>query len=606
MLPQSGLGQVTKPFVCLVLALSVALQPLGAFAQTPPLRGQEFSGQRFEGVEFFKRPDGFDEAAWGKYLAEELRAAGPTNVERILESGEALVPLMIAYKNYYGRCLKMLESIKAIHGEKAFLEKLSTPPNIVCNEMPELGVMEFSNVDGVPIGKIRHQKSGVAFLLYDEDLHNRSSAHFKRYVAKQHYDAGQTRTEKTYVDEAGKRRKFKLGRDTILMGIKSVPDAELEGQFGPGMVEVLPRQRGLGPWWQATYKRPTTDDFVLGVFAGIAQALTTGALAWGLSQLLPGFDNHGAPAAIALWGQLFGTTIGTLQSTYSNWRNRGPKWARQAKTQSVSLAYYLGVYLITTSGAQHLSLQDFSLSEVHLTAMAEYLRTMTLLGAAATLHPWHNGFANQEMRNSLDYLARAEQETGKDAGTKTIPFPKSLRWNSEAGRPDVEFGSVPFNLYLPWLMKNPETGKREFGFRPTPVTRRFWNRQIAYYLPANSIKFFDQVFFNSTIGLAMAGAIPAAVPLISVGLFWTTILGSVYTVNRHLATHHPDIAQKLKVRQETWFYYPEDIAQRLRGFASRRVQWAREIFTRNQSAESMTNDGCTQALESNDRPLGTS
>ena len=533
-----------------LLALILAIQPSVSYGagkkKELPRHVPAFEGQAFEGVDHFARPSEADNKAWSEYLKSELQNREKTNIEKVKESGDDLVQLMISYKNFYAKSMRKINSmLNNVGYEKTFYEM---DHGRLAYEDLELGRMEFTNIDGEPVAKIVHEKSGVAFIIYDEDLVERDSKHFHKYIARQHYDPGSNKVRK-YLDENGKKKRIWYGRDTLIMGIKGDLVAE-------NNIEVKPRKRSIKHWWKATYAHPDKKTAVLGVLSGLAQFVSVGAIAQAVAWMLPGYEPGSAPAMIASFTLAYGTLFGVWNSTYQNWRSRGPKLIRDAKNMSVSVGYYFGVYLLSQGFLQQVTVTDMSLDPSQIAAFAqntlasaseidlasvtdtvkagiEKIKDMRPLAMVAATHFFHNFWANNEFKNIGYWLQQIEELEYRDKHNVTVPVP---------------------------VMKFNEKGQKVLGTKrvETPMPRRFWNRQFIYYLPVNWAKFLDQVWFAWTIGPAMSGQYPEWLPLLSIFGFWGGIHASYRTINWWAYKNHKEAAEKLHIREESKYYFMLD------------------------------------------------
>jgi hypothetical protein len=536
----------------LVLSLLIAIEP--ALAKIPPAQHvPQFSGQAYEGVEHFPRPLESDEKAWSEFLENEIKNAEPTNLEKIAKTNPDIVQLMLKYRDIFAKARVEIDAlIDQVGQEKFILDHLDA--NKVVYVDGELGKMEFTNVEGHPVGKITHQPSGVSFLVYDENEIERASKHLQVYIARQHYDAGATRKETKYIDVDGKTKKIRAGRDVVLMGIKTEAPKEIS-------VEVSARKRGFKNWWHATYKTPSKRNVMEGFFSGILQFGSSYALAEMVAHILPGYVNGDTPLLVAGFTFAFGTVIGIWNSFYQNWRSRGPKYVRDLKAMSLSLAYYFGVAMITSYGVQEITVIDPSISTSQavgffqaffnsiMTDPAQFatdkakdfttwmtsITGLSGLALAAKMHFYHNFLANNELKNIGYWLQRIEEIERRDLKVynKIIPIPIGIQRNAETEKLEVKN----------WDLK-------------IGISRRFLNRQVIYYLPVNWTKFIDQVWFGTTIGPALNGTLPPYFPFLSMAGFWSVVIGSTYWVNWWAYKKHTDAAERLKIREDVPYYFP--------------------------------------------------
>lgn len=548
----------------LLLSLLIALEPALAI-------------QAREGLKYFPRVEASDEKAWSDFLAEEIRNAEPTNIEKVAKTEPDLVQLMIEYRDVFANARREIDQLIEKVGEEKFRTDYLDANKVVHNDSVH-GKMEFTSIDGQPVGKITHEPSGVAFLVYDENEIPRASKHLEQYIARQHYDAGTTRKEKYTVDDNGKKKKIRAGRDVILMGIKN--DSK------DVSVEVSERKRGLKHWWRATYKTPSQRNVMEGFFSGILQFGSSYALAEMVAHILPGYVHGDTPLMVAGFTFAFGTILGIWNSFYQNWRARGPKWARDLKAMSLSLSYYFGVALITSTGSQELTLIDPSLSlsqtvgffQAFFNSMASdpaqfaadqvkdfksWIAAITGAGAlavAAKMHFYHNFLANNELKNIGYWLQRVEEIERRDLKVyqAEIPIPVGIKRSDSTG--DLELKN--------WDVK-------------IGMSRRFINRQIIYYLPVNWTKFIDQVWFGTTIGPAITGDLPAYFPFLSVAGFWSVVLGSTYWINWWSYKKHTDAAERLKIQQESAYYYPSFYVDKVKKFFSKGVAACEKLLGKN-------------------------
>ncbi len=525
--------------ICLLLSFSLSLPSLASKTPTPK-HSPQFQGQSYEGVNHFPKPEVEDEKAWSEYLENELKNAEKTNLEKVAGTGVDLVQLMIRYKQFYAKSRVEIDNKIAEVGTERFVTDFLDRDKVYFEDA-DLGKMEFTNIDGEPVAKIVHKESGVSFIIYDEDRLDRNSKHFKTYIARQHYDSGSSREHNKYIDENGKKRKVKLGRDVLLMSIDNEDISK---------VEVNGRKRGFKNWWQATYKKPTwgkrlpDNDIVHGVFSGLAQFFAVGALATLVDFMLPLYDAGNKPLAMATFTLAFGSVFGIWNSFYQNWRSRGGKLKRDIKNMSVSFSYYFGIALIGAAGSQTITLHDLSIDPSTVVAYIQSLfssipspgealntiKNAHPLAALAASHFFINFAINNEFKNVGYWMQRIEEIERKDLGELTVKLPK--------------------------IVKDDETGNRKLKMVKVPyMTKRFMNRQYKYYLPVNMAKFLDQAWFGATIFPAMSGDVPVWFPLLSVFGFFSLTYGSVRALNTWGYKKHEYAVTKLKVREESAYYF---------------------------------------------------
>ena len=277
-----GQTHALRLFTTLLLSVSIALQPVLAkkHKKLVPIHDPAFKGQAFEGLDYFPHADNPDFKKWNEQLRKEVDEAGPTNMEKVRASGADLNELIQAYSEYFIESEKDLLQSREEVGEEMFLERLDE--NFYqYRTRPELGTLEFTTIDGEPVGKIVHEESGVSFIIYNTERTDKNTDHFQSYLARQHYDAG-PKSKVKYRDIDGKKKKVKTGRDVLLMGVKN------HGVIDSEKVELLPREHNLKKWWLATKGKPRAK---LG-FAGAAiQTVSVAGLATimatGLSYALP-------------------------------------------------------------------------------------------------------------------------------------------------------------------------------------------------------------------------------------------------------------------------------------------------------------------------------
>ena len=234
--PPNAASPFSRYLACF-LALILAMQPGFAYADWTfgknglPVHVPDFEGQAAEGINSFARPSAVENnEEWTEYLNDALANRQASNVEKIQQSGDDIVELMLQYKDLFGRSLERIDAMIERYGREAVTQRLKTG-RVKIND-PELGTMEFAEVDGKPVGKIIHAKSGVGFYIYNEDRTNKNSKEFKQYLARQHYDSGTTRHTWKYWDAKGKKKKFQLGRDAILLSVKGRVIGEDGVEFG--------------------------------------------------------------------------------------------------------------------------------------------------------------------------------------------------------------------------------------------------------------------------------------------------------------------------------------------------------------------------------------
>ncbi len=523
-----------RSLLSFVLAALMAFEPALAHAssQNLPQHKPQFEGQTYEGLGYFEKAT--EDRAWGEYLTQQLNQAEPSNLEKIAAGGTDLVKLMAKYRDFFAESMRKVDALAERIGPEGLVKQLDE--NKIYFDDPDLGRMEFTNIDGAPLAKIVHKASGVSFLIYDENMLDRTSKHFQQYLSRQHYDAGMTRRVKKYVDQNGKTHKIRMGRDAVLMSIKDMGDADMSRP--ESRIELAPRKRGFRNWWQATYKAPTGKDVLLGISSGIAQFASIGALATGLAWLLPDYSAHGAPLMTAAFSLAYGSLFGIWCSFYHNWRNRGSRGQIFLKNMAVSMGYYFGVVLIGKYGVQLLTVNDFSVDPAQMVAsiqqsLVALVDVKNSPAAALTLgHFVTNFFTNNEGKFQQVVMPRVFEVERTDLGDLTIPVPKGIARNPETGKLKLQLARIP-----------------------TPIPKRFWNRQIKYYLPLNGAKFLDQAWFGMTLAPALSGAMPIWMPFLSVLGFGAYVAGSIRAITWWAYKYHKDAADKLNVADDSKYYY---------------------------------------------------
>jgi hypothetical protein len=483
-----------------------------------PVHTPQFEGQAFEGLKFFPRPGTDDYKEWTEHIKAQVEIAEKSNIEKVSETEGDLTELMIQYKNFFLESRKEIEEQIEVQGREVFLKRLDS--NLIKFADPNLGVMEFTTVDNEPVAKIIHEKSGVAFVIYDETKVSQNSKHFRKYLARISYKGGTGRKTNLYFDEDGKKRRIEIGRDQLIMGIRS--DNTINGES----IKLSPRLRGIKNYLRAMYKQPTAYDVRLGLTSGFAQYASAGALATALAMVLPDFgDGKSSSDLIAAFSFAYGSVIGIWSSFFHNWRAHGSPITQDLKNMSISLGYYVGVFLLSNNGVTQVTVTDYSFDPSQFLTTAKLIidNPALMLAAAPAAHFFSNFTLNNLAKRYLYGISDV--------------------YSYE--RTDLDKVSL---IWIPYPKKTSEGWKLDF-YKTFDFRQRDLNRQFIYYLPLNWAKFIDQVWFGFTLAPTLKGEFPWWTPLVSTAGFAAFVAGASQAVGYWAHKHHPEAAKAVNIGQ---------------------------------------------------------
>ncbi|MDZ4676975.1 MAG: hypothetical protein SGI74_05635 [Oligoflexia bacterium] len=181
------------------------------------------------------------------------------------------------------------------------------------------GKAELNACDGVYFVRVVHDQSKTAILIIPKKTRSNpsqgvdpNSAHLRQIIARQHIEANET------------------GRNVVKMWL--IGDRILETQYLP---------KDAAQYWRdyfyAKWKKPTTADFTMSLFAGAFMQGSLAIVATALkANIDPAYDFSWYPVVLT---SIFGIGVGTFISTYKNWTRTGTPTMRKFKSSAVSLMF---------------------------------------------------------------------------------------------------------------------------------------------------------------------------------------------------------------------------------------------------------------------------
>ncbi|RME15318.1 MAG: hypothetical protein D6797_06795 [Bdellovibrio sp.] len=340
---------------------------------------------------------------------------------------------------------------------------------------PELGEVEFTDIDGVPVARIIYRPTGVVYLFVDANLVDKRSKHLSKYMARQHHLAGMSRED------------GKSGRDVVLVMLKGDEIFEAESLHKPSFLSK--------DWWttyaQAHYKRPTFDNFLFGAFCGLVQAgsgFAVNCIASYLDSSIPLSYN------VSMLNFAFGTFLGTYAKTYASWVYSGKSKVKSIFKSSVVSA----LYAYTLVGLQGGWASVFPIG-----------RGENVVSTATMLPPEAVGHETWLENNTKIFLNIALNNYGKVEWAqpfKILNIEKKDTGVREFKLPVIKFNIQPREWRVPFTKKTFKIkgGRFQFPKKDTmKVKQRDINFQIKAYLPVQAFRTLDllSIGVNSTMGV---------------------------------------------------------------------------------------------------------
>ena len=346
---------------------------------------------------------------------------------------EAILPRLL---DAAARLEENAKQIEQQSGRKKVDELVNSDSFIV--DLPDGGTAEYRQIDGQYVPRVLYGDN--VYMLIDEKLISRDSAHLRQNIARTHIESGLGRS---VLDANGKpvlnifgRPKKQGGRDlTIVFFNDDVNNSEIVS---------MPKARFTQwEWWKDYYlskkKAPSWNDFTLAIAVGAMQAAAT----YGLTLINP---HHGGATAweAATFTGLFALTIGTFTSFYKRLTNKSLSiFTRTLKRQFVSsMPFAYGLTLAFGDGDLH-----------HRLAAISFL---TAAGLATDASLWMNGIFNNiasshwnkvmELRDNSRAVADKRVQIGVDftvgAAKKTW---KIINWS---------WANAEYQLFymIPWIL----------------------------------------------------------------------------------------------------------------------------------------------------------
>lgn len=365
---------------------------------------------------------------------------------------------------------------------------------------PTLGKIKYTLIDGEPIIRLVHARTGTAFLFLDSTKINKNSEHLQQYVARVNMFSG--------VNDHEMQKNSQQGRDAVLIWFQPevmapvVAETDIISPFdrGPVADELInqtyridyhpkptTKMGKIRKWWQGIYKRPNRDAVAFGVACGVLQTV----MGLSVSAMKVYFDPS-APFLIepAVLNFIFGVTIGIFSSTYRNWvyETSPSMFQSTMRGSAVSLSYSYSLTYMTQGGWSALSIMDTA-------------------GLLTNAHLISNMLMNNYSKTESTYWAKV----------------KSL------ARTDNE----EYNVKIPLVEK------------PFKVKQRDINYQILSYLPPQALRTADLI--GISLSLPLLGW---PLPLGSM-LFWGSTPIVKYATLKWAEKNYPEEARALKLR-ESW------------------------------------------------------
>lgn len=347
------------------------------------------------------------------------------------------------------------------------------------------GKAELNIIDDQPFVRVTHNRTEISFLIIEENTIVLDSPHFRQYLARQHIDAGSSRSDGQHgrdvviISRSQRLKEVTNSQNPIIAG-KNLDDEAIF--FEQERYQKIDRPSPFSTrWWesyaQATYKPPSLATAKFGIFCGIAQGLL-GLCVAGMKKLVdPALAMQLAPAYLsAVWGSV----IGFYVSTYKNWINRGSIFSRTMKSSVNGLLFgYSLVALIHPSGIEAFSILDPAGVLLHGSIISnvvannfakihwnDFVRVRELIGISrkklaiklTASHVIRTDISQAAAENQAIYLAPFSIRLFDlvDSASATFSLGKLILWSSV---PIVEYAVLQYTKYLVRQTEHPKASE---------------------------------------------------------------------------------------------------------------------------------------------------
>lgn len=232
---------------------------------------------------------------------------------------------------------KHAEALKIELGEKEYFKEVARDKVLDKATFPDFGRAEVNSIDHHEFVRVVSYRDHFSYVFVDIDKIPVESKSFRRYIARQHIDAGKK-------DERG----WKPGRDVVLVKMKN---GKIES------TEYLPRHPPFSESWWGDYLlasisgKVTKNDVIFATLCTLPQvAIATCVSSVKYFVTDPGSDFDWVnPAASTIYSM----AISTFNSFYRNIVYRGTESSKLAKLTGLSLLYNYS-FAIATGGVMHI------------------------------------------------------------------------------------------------------------------------------------------------------------------------------------------------------------------------------------------------------------
>ncbi|MCC6276409.1 MAG: hypothetical protein IT289_00685 [Oligoflexia bacterium] len=248
------------------------------------------------------------------------------------------------------RAFEHYENLKSQLGEEKVNELVERSEVVV--QLPGVAKAEVNFVDKQLFVRVVMEKSGVAYLLLDQDKVEPTSKHLRQIISRQHIEAGENRI---VYDERGQevlgltgKPKRTTGRDVVEVWLSANQD---HPNIKENPKSAIWKARFWKDYFFAKYKKPSWkfNDVTLTLFTGV---IMQGALTAAFSAMKSSITGDPMNWAPVVFTAVYGGIIGTFYSTYKNFVNSGSSRLRRTlKGNSVS-ALYGYVMTVLTGGKE--------------------------------------------------------------------------------------------------------------------------------------------------------------------------------------------------------------------------------------------------------------
>lgn len=501
-----------KQLLHIFLSVSIFCNSIYAHARKSDLPAHEpqFPGQKYEGIGYFsvQSPEDLE---FEKQLNELVDKNEVPDIEKISKTDD----LKEVLEKFHAAVLKARPRLQAEQerlGPEKFRQALANDK--IAFDQDGIHI-EYTSVEGYPVARVKHERSGVAIVFIDETVIDYDSKALFLYLARQHFMSGNKRPDKAYVDERGKVKHI-VGRDNIYVWVSN--DNIKKVEFKPRPKKFT--KEWWKEYWTAIWQKPTHYHVGVGTTSGLAQysqnLVVAGIFTWAASQLLGGeVTITDPPTVVAALSLGFGATIGIFTRTFHNWRTIGPKHVRQRKDEVVNVSMYLGIKSVSEDGL---------------------IKTFNILDKSNAIAAWFNIFqfiatwkVNNTLKQPWNKFGDIRAQARDDQSNLILRAPKRIIRD--------ERGYFRVTEYFPWQWE-------------TPMKLTDWNRQFKYYLPRNALTMTDRIWFTWFMHQYIEGNVDWYVPWISTAMLVAMIPISWHIVHRWVKKHYPNSPYVRQIEDE--------------------------------------------------------